>query len=312
MGGSHAGPGMQDRTARLSARARLQTTLVQRMPGAAAWRRWIVGAAVAASAAAALMAALSPRGAAPAPARSVDAAEIGGLATGTAAASIVVLPLTAAGAVEPAFVDGMTTAINAELASFRSLKVIAPASARRVRERGDRDSAKIGQALGVGWILDGTVERAPSRVRLALRLNTAGSGDAVWTARFDRPIEQILELQAEVGRAVAGKMLPPDVVAREAARARRVGPVDEGVYETYLRGEFHEDQLNPASLSRAVELFTQAVTEDPGFAPRVGRPGACQPAPGVLGRCGAGGSGRGRPQGHAQGAGARSAPGRRP
>ena len=103
------------------------------------------------------MAALSPRGAAPAPARSVDAAEIGGLATGTAAASIVVLPLTAAGAVEPAFVDGMTTAINAELASFRSLKVIAPASARRVRERGDRDSAKIGQALGVGWILDGTV-----------------------------------------------------------------------------------------------------------------------------------------------------------
>jgi TolB-like protein/Tfp pilus assembly protein PilF len=237
--------------------------------GSGRGRWWMVGTAVAASAGAALLAwlTLAPGGASPAAERSVEAADVIGVATGTAAASIVVLPLTAAGAVEPSFVDGMTTAINAELASFRSLKVIAPASARRVRERGDRDSATIGQTLGVGWILDGTVERAPSRVRLALRLNTAGSGDAVWTARFDRPIEQILELQAEVGRAVAGKMLPPDVVAREAARARRVGPVDEGVYETYLRGEFHEDQLNPASLSRAVELFTQAVTEDPGFAP---------------------------------------------
>ena len=173
-------------------------------------RRWILGPAVAAAAAAALLAALTlaPRGASSGAERSVEAADVIGLATGTAAASIVVLPLTAAGTVEPAFVDGMTTAINAELASFRSLKVIAPASARRVRERGDRGSAKIGQALGVGWILDGTVERAPSRVRLALRLSTAGSGDAVWTARFDRPIEQILELQAEVGRAVGGKMLP--------------------------------------------------------------------------------------------------------
>jgi TolB-like protein/Tfp pilus assembly protein PilF len=234
-------------------------------------RWWSAAAAVAAAAAGAALflvrPTLGPRAASPAADRAVDAAEVAGLATGTAAASIVVLPLTAAGAVEPAFADGMTTAITAELAAFRSLKVIAPASARRVRARGAPDGARIGQALGVGWILDGTVERGPSRVHLALRLSTAGSGDAVWAARLDRPIEQVLELQAEVGRAVAAKLLPAAVVTREAARPRRVGPVDEGVYESYLRGEFHEEQLNPASLSRAVELFTKAVTDDPGFAP---------------------------------------------
>ena len=236
-------------------------------------RRWLAvfAAAVAGAGAAVLLLVrpiLGPRDVPPAAERTVAGTAAAGFATGTAAASIVVLPLAAAaGDVEPAFADGMTTAITAELAAFRSLKVIAPASARRVRERGERDGSRIGQTLGVGWILDGTVERAPSRVRLALRLSTAGSGDPVWTARFDRPIAQVLELQAEVGRAVAGKMLPPAVVARETARPRRVGPVDEGVYETYLRGEFHEDQLNPASLSRAVDLFTRAVAQDPGFAP---------------------------------------------
>ena len=79
--------------------------------------------------------------------------------------------------------------------------------------------------------------------------------------------EQILELQAEVGRAVAGKMLPPDVVAREAARARRVGPVDEGVYETYLRGEFHVEQLNPVSLGAGGRFTSpRRLRADPGFA----------------------------------------------
>ena len=185
-----------------------------------------------------------------------------------ATAGIAVLPLVsvAGGAAEPYFSDGMTTALTAELAAIKSLKVIAFTSAKRYRERGGRSLAAIGDELGVDWIVQGAVERTGERVRITLGLTRADGEQHVWSKPFERPIQGILDLQAEAAHAVMVQILGPDAPARDARDVRRATSVDTRAYELYLRGEFHVEQLNPVSLGRAVDYFTQAVAADPGFA----------------------------------------------
>jgi TolB-like protein/Tfp pilus assembly protein PilF len=188
---------------------------------------------------------------------------------GAAPAGIAVLPLVsvAGGAAEPYFSDGMTTALTAELAAIKSLKVIAFTSAKRYRERGGRSLAAIGDELGVDWIVQGAVERTGGRVRITLGLTRADGEQQVWSKPFERPIQGILDLQAEAAHAVMVQILGPDTPTRDARDLRRATSVDTRAYELYLRGEFHTEQLNPVSLARAVGYYTQAVANDPGFAP---------------------------------------------
>jgi TolB-like protein/tetratricopeptide (TPR) repeat protein len=188
----------------------------------------------------------------------------------TATAGVVVLPFVNAAAepdLESYFTDGMTMAVTAELAAFRSLKVIAQTSAKRHRPRDGRPLPTVARDLGVDWVLQGSVGRSGDRVRIDLELTRAGGERPIWIKRFERPIAGVLELQADIARAVLAQMLGPDAVSRETRRERRDAAIDVRAYELFLRGEFHTEQLNPVSLARAADYYTQAVANDPGFAP---------------------------------------------
>jgi TolB-like protein/Tfp pilus assembly protein PilF len=182
---------------------------------------------------------------------------------------IAVLPLTnvSGNAEESYFSDGMTTALTAELAAFESLKVIAPTSMRRYRDRKGQSVAAIAHELGVDWILEGSALRTGARVRIAVSLTGAATGRPLWTKEYERPIEDVLALQSEIAHAVVAQVPGPRMPPRDTRRTRRHAPPDLRAYELYLRGEFHTEQLNPVALARAVGYLTQAVAHDPGFAP---------------------------------------------
>jgi TolB-like protein/Tfp pilus assembly protein PilF len=233
-------------------------------PRAVAGKRRIVGVAIVLASAALLLAVIRGPDALKAwrDARSRAVAAPARAAT----PGVAVLPLfnVAGGDGDSYFADGMTTAVTAELAAIKSLKVIAFTSAKRYRERGGRSLAAIGDELGVDWIVQGSVERTGERVRITIGLTRADEGRPVWSKPFERPIDGILDLQAEIARAVMAQILGPETAAGESMR--RANQVDIRAYELYLRGEFHVEQLNPVSLERAVDYFTQAVGADPGFA----------------------------------------------
>jgi TolB-like protein/Tfp pilus assembly protein PilF len=197
-----------------------------------------------------------------------------GAATG-AAIGIAVLPLTngSGTAHDLHFSDGMTTALTTELAAVESLKVIAPTSMRRYRNRGGDSVVAIAHELDVDWMLEGSAQLNPGeggtgpRVRIAVSLTRAATGQRLWAKQYDRPMEDVLALQSEVARAVVAQILGPRVPLRAPRRARPRAPADMRGYELYLRGEFHTEQLNPVALARGVGYLTQAVAHDPGFAP---------------------------------------------
>jgi TolB-like protein len=119
-----------------------------------------------------------------------------GAATG-AAVGIAVLPLASGSgtAHEWHFSDGMTTALTTELAAVESLKVIAPTSMRRYRNRAGDSVAAIAHELGVDWMLEGSAQLNPGeagtgpRVRIAVSLTRAATGQRLWAKQYDRPME---------------------------------------------------------------------------------------------------------------------------
>lgn len=103
------------------------------------------------------------------------------------------------------FADGLAEEIIGRLAGVEDLLVIGRTSSFRFRDSGD-DLPAIGRALGVGHILEGSVRLSPAGFRVSARLVEAATGFEVWADTFDRPIEDIFEVQGDIADAVAGAL----------------------------------------------------------------------------------------------------------
>ena len=103
------------------------------------------------------------------------------------------------------FADGLAEEIIGRLAGVEDLLVIGRTSSFRFRDSGD-DLPAIGRALGVGHILEGSVRVSPAGFRVSARLVEAATGFEVWAETFDRPIEDIFDVQGDIADAVAGAL----------------------------------------------------------------------------------------------------------
>ena len=129
------------------------------------------------------------------------------------------------------FADGMTEALIAELAQLKGLKVISRTSS--MRYRGSRQTLpEIAHELGVTHIIEGSVVRDKSRVRVTAQMIEAASDRHVWAESYDRNNRDVLGIQAEVATAIA-REVGGTVVAAERARLDRRQAVDPNVYDLY-------------------------------------------------------------------------------
>ena len=123
-----------------------------------------------------------------------------------------------------------------------------------------RDDAALRNALGLDYLIDGTVQRAGERIRIAPRLIDLRDGNqVVWTKRFDRMLEDLLSLQDEVASETVAQ-IDPELLRLESRRAAQVPMADAGPWELMLRslpGMSRSDRLqfmeSGASLRRAIE-----------------------------------------------------------
>lgn len=180
--------------------------------------------------------------------------------------TLAVLPLRNLGDdKEDAYVaEGVTDDIIMSLSRISGLRVISRSSVMAYGDVG-RDVTRIATDLGVGTVVDGSVRRSGTRMRIVVHLVDAASGAHIWSDTYDRGLEDVFEVQSEVAASVAR------AVRLELSRANREGievrgTRDADAYDMYLRGRFHWNQRRDASVGESLAHFGRALERDPDFA----------------------------------------------
>lgn len=184
--------------------------------------------------------------------------------------SIAVLPFTNASA-DPDqryFSDGLSENMIIALSQYPGLNVIGRQSSFQLRNTG-LDSKQIGEKLRVSTLLGGSVSRAGDEVRIRAELVSTKNGRTLWSNYYDRPYQNLFELQDDITTAVA-----------DALRTKLVGNIQSGkrtqtdrplsgnldAYNACLQGKFYFNRFTKDSWRDAIRHFQQAVTIDPEYA----------------------------------------------
>jgi adenylate cyclase len=179
--------------------------------------------------------------------------------------SIVVLPFDnmSGDPGQDYFADGIVEAITAALANIRSFFVIARNTA--FTYKGKHTNVRVvGRELGVGYALEGSVQRANDRIRITAQLIETENGAHVWAQRYDGSANDIFELQDQITEQVAGS-LQPSIQQAEIERVRRKRPQDLGTYDLTMRALPHVWMLEKEETVAALALLRQALAMDSDY-----------------------------------------------
>ena len=165
------------------------------------------------------------------------------------------------------FAEGLTVELLNMLSRATDLRVTGKTSAFQFKDyQGDFQS--IGETLNVGTILEGSVRTVDNNVRITTNLIDAEKGHTLWSANYDRQLNNIFQVQDEIARAVV-KALEARLRDSEEEPTDRV--VIAEAYTAYQQGIYLQGQLTVDDQQSAIDYFQQALTKDPGFAePLVG------------------------------------------
>jgi adenylate cyclase len=162
------------------------------------------------------------------------------------------------------FSDGLTEDIITQLSKIKSFKVISRTSVMQYKKT-PKSIREIGKELGVATILEGSVQRSSSKVRITAQLINAVSDEHLWSESYDRPVDDIFTIQREVALAIAS-VLNTTLSKKESQQLDYVPTVNLQAYDLYMRGKFLLEKRNKTDLLVARELFQQAVAKDRTFA----------------------------------------------
>ena len=163
------------------------------------------------------------------------------------------------------FSDGITEDIITELSRFHSLFVIARNSSFAFKGQ-SVNVGKIGQELGVAYVVEGSVRKAGNRVRITAQLVAAESGNHLWAERYDRDLDDIFAVQDEVTNAIV-TAIEPTLGSAERVRAHRKPTGSLDAWESYQRGLWNLYRFAAQENTEAQSFFRRAIELDPNFAP---------------------------------------------
>ncbi|WP_119460300.1 adenylate/guanylate cyclase domain-containing protein [Rhodospirillaceae bacterium SYSU D60014] len=179
--------------------------------------------------------------------------------------SIAVLPfINMTGDSQQAYLtDGITEDIITNLSKFRELFVISRNSSFRF-EGGEANPQQTGRDLGVRYLLQGSLRRAGSRVRIAVQLVDAATGHHLWAERYDRELTDIFEVQDELTQLIVAT-LAVRLEEAEKSRVRRAETEDLEAYGFRLRGQMFLRRYSKDGLAEAKQMYRRALERDPDY-----------------------------------------------
>jgi adenylate cyclase len=190
--------------------------------------------------------------------------------------SIAVLPFQnmTGDAEQEYFVDGMVEEITTAISKLPWLFVIARNSSFTYKGK-SVDVKQVARELGVRYVLEGSVRKAGSRVRITGQLIDTATSAHLWADRFDGALDDIFELQDQVASSVVGAIEPRLRLSEiERATRKRAGNLD--AYDLYLRALARSYRFTEQGFAEAVVLARQALAIDPSYAPAAALVGWCR------------------------------------
>ena len=187
------------------------------------------------------------------------------VASSAPTASVAVLPFVnlSAAADDQYFSDGLAEDLVNALTRWPGLRVASRTSSFRFRGR-ELDVRKAGRELGVGAVLEGSVRRIGTQLRLTVHLTGVEDGYHIWSERFDRELADVFEVQDEVVGAIVAA-IAPTLVGAEGGVVRRATS-NLHAYDLYLKGRHLWNQRSPSVVGAAIACFEGAIALDPAFA----------------------------------------------
>ena len=180
--------------------------------------------------------------------------------------SLAVLPLKnlSGDLAQDYLADGMTEALIGDLAGIHDLRVISRTSVTRFKDT-QLSAPEIARILGVDAIVEGSVIRDGSRIRVHAQLIRAATDEHFWSEAYDREMRDVLSLQSDVAESIARKV-EVTVTGEEHARLSSTRTVDPEAYEAYLKGRYYWNKRTADSMPKAALYFEEAIKKDPGYA----------------------------------------------
>jgi len=160
--------------------------------------------------------------------------------------------------------DGMTEALIGYLSRIHDLRVISRTSAMHFKDS-SLAVPEIARTLRVDAIVEGSVIREGSRIRVHAQLIRAATDEHFWSETYDRELREVLALQSDVAQSIARKV-EVTVTGKEHERLTAARPVSPEVYESYLKGRFAKGN-NRAEIEESIAYFEEAIRKDRTFAP---------------------------------------------
>ncbi len=162
------------------------------------------------------------------------------------------------------FAEGIQDEILTQLGNIAELKVISRTSTQRFKDSTD-DVRTIAHQLGVANILEGRVQKSYEQVRVNVQLIDAKKGVHLWAETYDRTLNDIFAVEAEIARNVAKILKAKLTGAAERSLAAR--PTENpGAHELYLQGSYYNDHGTEADYRKAIDCYQGAIRLDQNYA----------------------------------------------
>ncbi len=162
------------------------------------------------------------------------------------------------------FADGITEDVIAQLSKIRSLRVIGRGSVMKFKAR-DQSLREIGATLDVATLLEGSVRRAGSRVRIVSQLIDAESDRHLWAETYDRELTDIFAIQSDVALQIA-TALEAELSQEEQTPLEKEPTDDVEAYRLYLQGRYCIQRWTQEGLDQGLRYLEEAVARDPNYA----------------------------------------------
>ena len=161
------------------------------------------------------------------------------------------------------FSDGLSEELISALAQIKELKVIGRTSSFHFKNKNE-NSKTIGAALGVGYLLEGSVRKSAGRARIAVNLVRTSDQASVWSRIYDRTLPDIFLVQAEIAQSVAGAL---KVALLGNAVTNPDAPSNQNLeaYSAYLQGRYYQQRYTAADLRKAIDFYETALRNDPHY-----------------------------------------------
>jgi len=186
-------------------------------------------------------------------------------ASAPAGPSVAVLPFVNMSPEKDAeyFSDGITEEVINALANVEGVRVVSRTSAFAFKGK-NVSVRKIAEELAVATVLEGSVRRQGSDVRIVAQLINAADGYHLWSKTYDRKLENVFAVEDELARSITEALRPQ--LLKEGPPLVRQATSSTEAHDLYLRGRHFWNKRTAEDLRRAVALFGQALAVDPGYA----------------------------------------------